>query len=290
MLLAALAVFVVNLGLLFLQARAFKRSPRLGMLINFDAGIRYAFRLFYWVIPCALVLVSPAAPALKLLAVIATEMTYLVYGTVLVDLFRIGRLQALLDAGKVDAAQAAARRIARNVARRSDPVVSARLTAATAACLNDYGQAALANELLSAHENVPMTRAHQWRLRLELAAYRIAIGRFESARCALEGCTGAPPLAGFDVEKACVLARLDAADGRPEQALAAAESRDGLRWDVVRAHAFAALDRGGDAREALENVHARGGERSVRQIALGKGPAAPLAAQLIDAKGSPYRR
>jgi hypothetical protein len=157
MLLAALAVFVVNLGLLFLQARAFKRSPRLGMLINFDAGIRYAFRLFYWVIPCALVLVSPAAPALKLLAVIATEMTYLVYGTV-----RAGTRGG---------------------------------------------------------------REPRWP----------SLGR------------GSRP-------------RLRRARSRRRRARGARE------------------------------CPCPGGERSVRQIALGKGPAAPLAAQLIDAKGSPHRR
>jgi hypothetical protein len=285
-----LALLATNIALLVAQARAFRRNPRLGLVINFDAGIRYAFRIFYWMVPCAMVLASPAHVALKALAVLVTEVGYVVYGTVLVDLARVARVRSLLERGRLDDARHAARRFARNFARRSEPVLGARLTSLLAFSLAEHGDSALAAELLSPYETTGMTRPHEWWVRLELAGHRIVLGRFDEARRALDACTGAPPLPGYDVEKACVLARLDAADGRATEALAAAEGKEGVRWDMVRAHAFAALDRGGDAREALEQVHARGGDRMLRQIATGKGPAAPLAAQLVAAKGSPYRR
>jgi tetratricopeptide (TPR) repeat protein len=287
--LVAGGMVLFNLMVTLAQANAVKRILGVTMPTRFPALVLYARRAFLWVVPCALVLASGVAPVWKLTAVIVTELVYVAYATFLFDLVRMARVRRLLMAKNNDRALAAAKRAARAFALHSDGASSARLTASMTRLLCAAGEMGVAESLLAPYEDVALPRAHQWLVWIELAAYRTQLGRIDAARHTLGRCTGVPPADAYGSELAYVQARLDAADGNAPKALQAADGQPGGRWETVRAHAYAALDRYAEAREALEHLRTEGGDATIRQIAAGQGPAALLARQLVEEKSSPYR-
>lgn len=125
------------------------------------------------------------------------------------------------------------------------------------------------------------------RVHLDVAQHAIRAGQLELAAHALRE-AGTPQLEADAALWDVLSGRLEAADGRPEAALARAGDRGG-QWALVRAHALCALGREGEARSELLAICERDAiQATLEQVAGLGGPAAPLARRMREER-SVYR-
>ncbi len=200
---------------------------------------------------------------------------------IVLDLLAVQRLEKLVEKNDREKAIDLAGRIVAST-QRLPPNVWTRFGLLCAQTVSAF-DIADAERIASQLDEPTVVGASSWALAHTLAIYRVSLGRYEDARNILDHRAGDAPSPELLEQRDLLHARLDASTGQAERALEAAAKRESSDWDSVRAHAYAALGRADEAREALARIREAKGVEALEQIAERKGPAAAIAAQMTTA-------
>ena len=260
---------------LLARMRAMALRTSLGTLLLYAAPITFVTAIV------GLIAAFSVVPIAGFVVIALVSSWFVTRKLIVLDLLAVQRLEKLVEKNDREKAIALAERIVAST-ERLPPNVWTRFSLLCAQTVSAF-DIADAERIASKVDNATVVGASSWALAHTLAIYRVSLGRYEDARHILDARAGEAPSPELLEQRELLHARLDASTGQAERALESAAQRESSDWDSVRAHAYAALGRADEAREALGRIREAKGVEALEQIAERKGPAAAIAAAMTTA-------